>query len=77
MDNRVDPVDSTGCREQSDVLILCHDKYKDWRECKQEMEAFKKCYSEYLQSAHLNGDGGLINSTLSGANNSRHHASHP
>lgn len=72
MDN-TDPVDRTGCRDLSDMLVLCHDKYKDWRECKQEMEAFKKCYSDYLSSL----DGGVINSTHSGANNSRHHASHP
>ena len=43
-----DPVDKTGCRELSDMVMLCHDKHKDWRLCQNEMKAFRQCYTDYL-----------------------------
>ncbi len=46
-----DPVEATGCSEQNDALLLCFDKYKDWRKCQAELNAFRDCYTEYTKKA--------------------------
>lgn len=34
----------TGCHEENLKLQLCHADTGDWRQCTQEMEAFRKCW---------------------------------
>ena len=40
----------TGCFEKHEALQECYLRTKDWRECRDEMLAFKKCYAAYEQS---------------------------
>lgn len=42
-----DPVEKTGCQAQSDAILLCFDQHRDWRKCKSEIEAFRKCYEDF------------------------------
>lgn len=44
-----DPVESTGCSAENEAVLLCFDRTKDWRMCKPELEAFRKCYEEYVE----------------------------
>lgn len=43
----IDPVERTGCEKQNDAVLLCYAETKDWRKCKKELEAFKKCMEHY------------------------------
>lgn len=45
--NLIDPVGETGCEAQNDAVLLCYAENKDWRRCKTELEAFKKCMELY------------------------------
>ncbi len=38
-----DPVELSGCAAENDAVLLCYDATKDWRACRKELEAFKKC----------------------------------
>lgn len=48
-----DPYDvalaETGCASLNEAVILCYSETKDWRKCKKELDAFKKCYELYQQ----------------------------
>ncbi|EME88572.1 uncharacterized protein MYCFIDRAFT_125149, partial [Pseudocercospora fijiensis CIRAD86] len=35
---------STGCADENAILNDCFRDKKDWRACKDEMEAFKQCW---------------------------------
>ncbi|KAG7663672.1 uncharacterized protein J8A68_002788 [[Candida] subhashii] len=35
---------NTGCHKENLELQLCHADTGDWRQCTQEMEAFRKCW---------------------------------
>ncbi|KAJ5112360.1 hypothetical protein N7532_000405 [Penicillium argentinense] len=37
---------STGCHAEQDKMNDCYFAKKDWRECKQEMEAFRECWKQ-------------------------------
>ncbi|RKP15262.1 hypothetical protein BJ684DRAFT_1939, partial [Piptocephalis cylindrospora] len=37
----------TGCYEENDRLQECYLAKHDWRACKQEMEAFRTCFSRH------------------------------
>lgn len=40
-------IDATGCADLSDALLLCYDKHRDWRACRKEVEAFRRCYAAH------------------------------
>lgn len=40
-------IESTGCGELNDQLLMCHDQHRDWRKCRAETQAFRDCYERY------------------------------
>lgn len=50
-------IESTGCSELSDALLLCYDAHgRDWRACRAELTAFRSCYERYLAALAEMGD---------------------
>lgn len=43
----IDPVVETGCELQNEAVLMCYAETKDWRKCKKELEAFKRCMELY------------------------------
>lgn len=37
------------CQEENERVLLCYGRGKDWRECRRELEAFRKCFSSHQQ----------------------------
>lgn len=48
-------IEATGCSELNDALLLCYDTHRDWRRCKIEMDAFRKCYEKYMKDSIKQG----------------------
>ncbi|QOU18130.1 hypothetical protein BRETT_005190 [Brettanomyces bruxellensis] len=40
-------IEKTGCAKENLALQLCHYDTGDWRKCIDEMNAFRKCWSEH------------------------------
>lgn len=38
---------STGCAEENIKMTDCYFEKKDWRQCKDEMETFKRCWKAH------------------------------
>lgn len=38
---------STGCAEENMKMTDCYYEKKDWRQCKDEMETFKRCWKAH------------------------------
>ncbi|KAI8050825.1 hypothetical protein BDF22DRAFT_693600 [Syncephalis plumigaleata] len=53
-DEEEDPWDqrirNTGCYEENTKLHHCYAKHRDWRACKDEMEAFRQCYARHANT---------------------------
>jgi hypothetical protein len=43
----LDPIEETGCQLLNDAVLLCYAETKDWRKCRKEVEAFKRCMGAY------------------------------
>lgn len=41
-----------GCYDQHVAVQECAFEYKDWRKCKKEVEAFRKCYEANKNRPH-------------------------
>ncbi|RKP04748.1 hypothetical protein THASP1DRAFT_9325, partial [Thamnocephalis sphaerospora] len=48
-DDEEDPWDqrirATGCYEENVRVLICHADKRDWRLCREEMDAFRQCYA--------------------------------
>ena len=40
-------VDSTGCGELNEEVLVCMSKHRDWRKCQAEVQAFKQCFEDF------------------------------
>lgn len=40
-------LEEMGCADLNDQVLSCYFTHKDWRKCRQEIEAFKACYEAY------------------------------
>ncbi|KAI8056294.1 uncharacterized protein B0P05DRAFT_440670, partial [Gilbertella persicaria] len=38
-------IKKTGCFEENEALQLCFYDTKDWRQCQEEMKAFRDCFT--------------------------------
>jgi cytochrome c oxidase assembly factor 4 len=54
-------IEKTGCSELNDALLLCYDEKRDWRKCRAELQAFRKCYEDNVISISENHEKKLIN----------------
>ena len=41
-----DGIRNSGCQTQHEQLQECYQKFHDWRKCKEEMDAFKRCFAD-------------------------------
>ncbi|KAG2194123.1 hypothetical protein INT46_006894 [Mucor plumbeus] len=44
-------IEKTGCYQENEDLQLCFFDTKDWRKCKEEMQAFRECFIKKSNNA--------------------------
>lgn len=44
-------IEKTGCFQENETLQLCFYDTKDWRQCKEEMKAFRDCFTKNKNNA--------------------------
>lgn len=44
-------IEKTGCHQENEDLQLCFFDTKDWRKCKEEMQAFRECFIKNSNNA--------------------------
>lgn len=44
-------IEKTGCSQENEDLQLCFFDTKDWRKCKEEMQAFRDCFIKRKSNA--------------------------
>lgn len=44
-------IEKTGCYKENEILQLCFYDTRDWRKCKDEMQAFRDCFTKNKNNA--------------------------
>lgn len=44
-------IEKTGCFQENERVLICYYENKDWRKCKEEMQAFRDCFIKNKNNA--------------------------
>ena len=47
-------IEQTGCGDLNDKVLLCYDEHRDWRACKDLVNAFRECYNAFKNEKPIN-----------------------
>lgn len=42
-------IDATGCGQLNEKVLLCFDQTRDWRQCQEEVTAFRHCMEQFTR----------------------------